>query len=84
VATLITAVLTPLYNWTLIYHYGMGLDGAAYASVLENFTDAALLVVYFLWRDVGLRELNKHTIGKWCALSALPVMLLLVPGFHHK
>lgn len=69
VATVITALLTPLYNWLLIYYLGQRLDGAAYAAILENCTDAVLLSVYFIWREVRLRKDSKHTLGKWCALE---------------
>lgn len=52
VVTLISAALTPLYNWLLIITLGLGLDGAALAVVALQLTSAALLGGYVVVRNM--------------------------------
>ncbi|EFN52897.1 hypothetical protein CHLNCDRAFT_26336, partial [Chlorella variabilis] len=54
VVTLISAALTPLYNWLLIITLGLGLDGAALAVVALQLTSAALLGGYVVVRNMRL------------------------------
>ena len=68
--SIINTVLAPLYNWLLIYHFGLGLDGAAFASVLEALTYTAMLAAYLGWREARLRREGKHTLRGWS--GALP------------
>ena len=43
VASAVSTVLAPVYNWILISSCGLGLDGAAYANDAIFLTTALLL-----------------------------------------
>lgn len=63
--SIINTLLTPLFNWLLIYHWGLGLDGAAYASVVEASVYTVMLAAYFVWRERQSRKEDKHALRGW-------------------
>jgi len=46
IATIIALLLAPVTNWLLIYRWALGLDGAAFATVVVEFIMAAILVIF--------------------------------------
>lgn len=63
--SIVTTLLTPLFNWLLIYHWDLRLDGAAWANVAEACVYFLLLSGYFLWRESRLRQKGQHTFQSW-------------------
>ncbi len=78
--SIINTLLAPLYNWLLIYHFDLGLDGAALASVLEALTYTAMLAAYLGWREARLRKEDKHTLRGWSAALFHAVLLPCAEG----
>eukprot|EP00798_Chlamydomonas_sp_ICE-L_P029169 gene29169-32391_t len=50
--TFIAALTCPIYNWLLIFKWGYGLDGAAYAFFLSMTTYTLALLVYVIAREM--------------------------------
>ncbi|KAG1670897.1 hypothetical protein FOA52_000399 [Chlamydomonas sp. UWO 241] len=52
--TIASAIVCPIWNWLLIFHLNLGLDGAAYAALASQGTSLVLLACYIVNRDASM------------------------------
>jgi MATE family multidrug resistance protein len=64
-ATIVTTVTAPAYYYLLMYRFGLGLDGAAWALNLCQMQQSMALVAYTAYRDLGLRGSPQQTFHGW-------------------
>ncbi len=67
-STIIAAVTTVLsipYNLVTVTWLGLGLDGAALAVSVAQFTTMMGLLVYIGWREKQLKGTDKQTWHGW-------------------
>lgn len=55
IATVLTVLVAPLYNWLLIFKSDLGLTGAALAYDAAFLTNFVLLLGYVIYRDIRKR-----------------------------
>lgn len=63
IATVLTVLVAPLYNWLLIFKSDLGLTGAALAYDAAFLTNFVLLLAYVIYRDIrkhGTPEQSWH------------------------
>lgn len=65
IITVATTLVSPLYNYFLMFHYRLGLAGAAYAYNLSQATSLVLLLGYAVRRDHQLRGRPERTWDGW-------------------
>lgn len=70
VITVLTTCIAPGACWLLIFKWGMGLQGAAWALNFLQAMQALLLVVYTVVRDVHLRGSLMQTFHGWSIEAA--------------
>lgn len=63
--TTATIVLSPLFNWLLIYQSGLGLDGAAIANVLVTMVEAVMLLGFMVHREQRSARSSESTWHGW-------------------
>ena len=59
--TLASALVAPIYNYLLVFRYDLGMDGAAIANVLCVCTNAFLLSMFVIFRDLSMVGLEEST-----------------------
>lgn len=67
-STVIAAITTALsvpYNLVTVTWLGWGLDGAAMAVNVAQFTTMAGLIVYVAWREKQLQGTDQQTWHGW-------------------
>lgn len=83
-AAILNIILDPIFIW-LLRPYGMGAEGAAYATVISQFVQAALTLSYFVKKSQNVRihgihlekELFSEIFGIGFSAMLMQVMLLV-------
>ncbi len=76
--TAAAACCCPLFNYLLIFRYDMGMDGAAYANALSQWTGSLLLLLYCFWRDFSMAGERQATWPGLMLKAAVETKALLV------
>ncbi|DBA93746.1 hypothetical protein WJX82_004690 [Trebouxia sp. C0006] len=79
----ITTVLSIPYNLVTVTWLGLGLDGAALAVNVAQFTTMMGLLVYIGWREKQLKGTDKQTWHGWdlqCLRGWWPYVKIAVPS----
>lgn len=85
-ASTVSTLLAPVYNYVLIFSCGYGLHGAAFANDAIFLTTALLLGGWTIWYDHAVEGRPEDTWQGWCVnISQMCLGIRQHPETHlHK